>query len=98
MQPIAEGQEIPRSSPVVPPAGTGIRISYQEMPFHDSPNGPPSLQPTAKQSAWDGQDTPVKASSMGFARVGVGWIVQVVPFQCSASVTSPTPGAWHDTP
>ena len=82
-------QEIPVSSPNVPPAGTGTGISFQEVPFHDSANGPSLVLPTAKQSAEDGQDTPAKLCTPS-GGLGVCWTVQRVPFQCSASVMTPT--------
>src|SRR5262249_36999710 len=82
-------QETPVSSPNVPPAGSGTGNSFQETPFHDSANRPSLVLPTAKQSAEDGQENPAKGCTPS-GGLGVCWIVQVVPFQCSASVMTPT--------
>src|SRR5215831_9934377 len=93
MQPVTEGQETPRSSPFVPPTGTGTDCSVQVLPFHDSANGREPVYPTARQRAAEGQETPSKVSWRGFGGVGMGWMVQLAPSQCSASVCSPLPSA-----
>src|SRR5262249_57436230 len=93
MQSVTERQEPPRSSPDVPPAGMGTDSSVQVLPFHDSANGREPVYPTARQRAAEGQETPSKVSWRGFAGVGVGWMVQLPPSQCSASVCSPLPSA-----
>src|SRR5215813_680830 len=93
MQPVTEGQQTPRSSPYVPPTGTGTDCSVQVLPFHDSANGREPVYSTARQRAAEGQETPSKVSWRGFGGVGMGWMVQLVPSQCSASVCSPLPSA-----
>jgi hypothetical protein len=56
----------------------------------DSPD-----QPTAVQALADVHDTP---RSWLWSAVEVGWIVHVVPFQCSANVRSaPTPSLYEPT-
>src|SRR5215470_2880689 len=94
MQSVTDGQEIPRSRPSFPPGGTGTDTSIQVLPFHDSANGRESVCPTARQRVAEGQETPSKVScTKGVDGAGVGWIVQAVPSQCSASVTSLLPSA-----
>lgn len=46
--------------------------------------------PAAMQALPETQDTEIRPSSGGFVAFGVGSIVHLVPFQCSASVLSPT--------
>ena len=67
--------------------GAGVQLA----PFHCSPRatcGPEAVVelPTAVQAVAVVQDTPERLLVAGPGRFGVGWIVQFVPFQFSASV------------
>src|SRR5215831_16513848 len=74
-----------------PPGGFGVRWMRHVVPFHRSASVPGGISvnglawpPTARQDDRDGHDTPVRLPPS--AGLGVGWMLQVLPFHRSASV------------
>jgi hypothetical protein len=66
------------------PAGFGIDCTVHFVPFHPSAMTAPALSfPTAVHAVGDVQETPCK-NDPGL-EVGIGWMLQVVPSQRSAS-------------
>ena len=89
-QAVAEVHEIPRRMLPVAWLGFGTGWSFQAVPVHLSAmaNSLPSLlmRPTAVQAVAALHDTPRSSPGTGPSGRGVGWIVQLVPFQRSARV------------
>lgn len=92
MQAVADWhQTAPRKAPCV--RWVDVCWTVQLVPFHRSakvPAGPegPNEVPTAMQAADPGHATPVRPFCGWPAGVGVGTILQVLPFHRSAKVTS----------
>jgi len=84
-----------RASPLFfPPAASAVRWIVQLVPFQRSASGVevPSRRvssPTAVQTIAVGQDTPRRWLFVPRPAPAVGWIVQLTPFQRSASVRAP---------
>ncbi len=76
----------------LPFAMAGPDWSDQRIPFQSSTSGPESELPTAKQTFGRGHDTPFSELKVAPGGLGVATILQLVPFQCSASVALPVPG------
>src|SRR5207244_5901604 len=93
MQVVVDGHETASSSVDGAPGGSGVYWSVHLVPFQRSANvtqkysAPPTLQaaPTAVQAFAAGQATPYSRLQSYFARYGVVWIVQLLPFHRSAS-------------
>jgi hypothetical protein len=80
------------------PLGRGRSSADQRLPFHRATTGcdwPGSAIPTAVQSLLEAHATPFSRVHVTPAGVGIVWIVQLLPFQCSASMWStwPPPGS-----
>jgi hypothetical protein len=86
---------------LVAPVGLGVGSVVQMLPFQRSTNvrrlSPASLEfPTAMQSVAEVHATLARLLVRAPLGLGVGWIVHVMPFQCSASVVpSLDPTAVH---
>src|ERR1700690_2980214 len=79
-------QDTPLSPPSGAPAGLGTARRVQRVPFHCSAIGScPSESdcPTALQLSVEAHDKP-KNSPTPPTGLGVGWIAQLLPSQCSA--------------
>src|SRR5271155_297329 len=93
MQADAEVQDTPYRKLEGAPAGLGVRWMRQCLPFQCSASVTsvsPSLPalPTAVHEVADQHDTPNRVLPGSLAGLGVGWTLQLWPFQCSARVTS----------
>jgi hypothetical protein len=95
VQEVADGQDTPSRSPCAVPVGLGVVWMDQAVPFQVSASVDVSpveaslmYEPTAVHAVADRHETPSKEACMPGAGLGVGWIDQWVPFQCSASGTS----------
>jgi hypothetical protein len=83
-------QAAPSSAPGSPADGVGTTV--QRVPFHRSARNPPvslglDVPPTAMQDLVDAQATLNRPLAPAPPGLGVGWMAQLVPFQCSARVT-----------
>src|SRR5579875_1114441 len=72
------------------PAGSGVGSMVQVWPFQCSARVKPTswelpLSPTAVQLDGAGHEMPVSSAPACRPVCGMGWTVQVAPFQCSAS-------------
>ena len=97
-----EVHEIPSRSSFTPPV-LGLGTIVQLVPSQDSARvwsagAELSKPPTAMHDVADVQETPVSQLNPAPAGFGVGSIAQVLPFQCSANVTSvPLPFTYSPT-
>src|ERR1700761_9569579 len=95
MQTVIDAHDMPSNSPSFAPLGRGICSIDQLTPFQRSASGTlPWARcvycPTAVQSDADVHVTSESASvgdSLAPGGVGLGSIVQLMPFHCSANVT-----------
>jgi hypothetical protein len=91
---VGEVQETPLRLLLYLPAGFGVCVMRQVLPFQSSASVAPSLDPTAVHAVAEVHETPFRLLLVAPVGLGVFWIVQVAPFQRSASVTSlPVPSA-----
>jgi hypothetical protein len=87
-----EVQDTPARKLPAAPVGVGTGRICHRVPSHrsaTSPVGKPELSkdvPTAMQNVLAVQETPNRAVPGAPAGLGVGWMVQFVPFHCSARV------------
>jgi hypothetical protein len=91
---VADVQETAEKAVVVAPAGLGVALTVQVLPFHRSANGragpEESLEsPTAMHAVAVGHDTARNAAKTAPVGLGVDWTDQLVPFQRSAKVLEP---------
>jgi hypothetical protein len=104
-----EAQEISLMVALITPAGSGIDTSFQAVPFHVSAKGEEPvvvfMKPMATQFVVDVHETRERRLNVPPDGLGVGWTLQLVPFQTSASVPdweAPTAvqadDEVHDTP
>src|SRR5215510_813147 len=70
------------------PAGLGVGLMLQLVPFHRSARLPASEPPTAVQPEDDVHATPDRNAPAG---LGVGWIFHDLPFHLSASTLRGVP-------
>jgi hypothetical protein len=92
VQAVLDVHDTPSSSLLVAPVGLGVVWSDQLVPFQRSANVRcvPALlmkYPTAVHAAVDVHDTALSRLLVAPVGLGVGWIAQLAPFQCSANVT-----------
>jgi hypothetical protein len=107
----AEVHDTPVGRPPAASASVGIGWRLHLFPSHlSAPIAPPVLFPTAVHALGEVQETAFK-NQPGLFEVGVGWMLQRVPFQRSVSVPTELPelstemptathadGDVHDTP
>jgi hypothetical protein len=91
VHPVAEVQATPISWPIAPPGRRGVGWIAQLVPFHRSATGwaaPEELKkaPAAMQADADAQATVFRKVNCAPAGLGVGWMLQLVPFHRSARV------------
>jgi hypothetical protein len=94
---MADVHDTPSSESDIGPVGVGCEVQMVPFQLSACANGTiarcavgASKYPTAVQAVADAHDTPPReASWVGLG--AVGWIVQDVPSQCSASVTWAVP-------
>ena len=91
VQAVAEVHDTALRTLAVAPAGLGVAWMDQAVPFQCSasvPWRPPLLKeyPVAVHALAEVHDTPLRALALAPAGLGVAWMDQAVPFQCSASV------------
>jgi hypothetical protein len=81
-------------------------LIFQLEPFHSPASGtclppdplpPDCVSPTARHLVGEMQETAVSSLKVAPAGAGVDWIVQLLPFQRSASGAVPAPDGWSPT-
>src|SRR3954464_8729841 len=94
MQAVSAGQET-ATSRLFPAAGFGVASTAQPLPFQRSATvssrdeASSKCHPTAAQTVPDVQVTPSRELAGPPTGFGVGWVVQLVPFQRSARGNEP---------
>src|SRR4051794_22608369 len=84
---VAPRQATDRSALSSEPLGFGLDCTDHLLPFQCSTNVPMSIDwPTAVQFDGPVHDTPLSSLASKFV-CGLGWIVHVLPSQCSTSGT-----------
>lgn len=91
VQAVADVHDTPVKKLIGAPAGAGIDSTVQLVPSHLSAMTAPALLfPTAVQALVEVQETAFR-NAPGLLDVGVGWMLQLVPFQVSVSVPTGLP-------